>query len=225
MLWRYIQENNPDIIAFQETGGESQGFLQEHLSREGWTVEYKEQLGIATRLRIIDSDYKTRQMFGRWGPIIAKFFLQTPQGTIYFFPLHLETPRECIEAIMEHKLAGLKEMKRVTEMQKEESELSSQWVKDSSPVIIAGDFNMLSTSPMFKKFWGEYHDAFVQKGIGFGYTKHTRWHGARIDHILVDRHWRVNDVKIGPDLKGDHRPVIADLEFVGSFTDPKDLEK
>ncbi|TWU43417.1 Endonuclease/Exonuclease/phosphatase family protein [Novipirellula aureliae] len=76
-------------------------------------------------------------------------------------------------------------------------------------VIVAGDFNMPVESDHFQRFWGSYQNAFSSVGSGFGHTKFTRFHGIRIDHLLADQHWQILTCEVGPNLGGDHRPVIA----------------
>jgi hypothetical protein len=83
------------------------------------------------------------------------------------------------------------------------------------PVIIAGDFNLTRANPLFQTNWSRYNDAFSDKGIGLGYTKHTRWHGARIDHLLSDDNWQTVSSVVGPDIGGDHHPLITRLVFTG----------
>jgi endonuclease/exonuclease/phosphatase (EEP) superfamily protein YafD len=48
-------------------------------------------------------------------------------------------------------------------------------------------------------------------GWGYGYSKFTRWHGLRIDHVLADDNWRVANSYVADDHGGDHRPVVANL--------------
>ena len=68
---------------------------------------------------------------------------------------------------------------------------------------------MPSDSTIFARHWSRYSDAFEEAGLGFGYTKFTRWHGIRIDHLLSDRGLSVVQCRVGPDVGSDHRPLIA----------------
>jgi vancomycin resistance protein VanJ len=216
-LYNFILKTDPDIIAFQETDGKSQDFITRDLGAKGWNSQFKEQLGIATKYKILDSDYKNRQMFGGWGAVVAYFTLETPKGNFTFFNVHLETPRKGIEPLMDEKLAGIPEMKRITDQQENESILASKWSEAFEPVLVAGDFNMLTSNPIFKKYWDQYRDTFSEKGSGFGYTKFTHWHAVRIDHVLVDRYWYIQNVLVGDDIKGDHRPYMADVELISDY--------
>ncbi len=80
--------------------------------------------------------------------------------------------------------------------------------------VIAGDFNVPVASAFYREFWGGYRNAFTRKGIGFGYSKYTRFHGIRIDHVLADNDWDMNYAFIGPNLGGDHCPTIVELFLI-----------
>jgi hypothetical protein len=74
------------------------------------------------------------------------------------------------------------------------------------------DLNMTCDTTIFRRGWKAWQDAFSILGFGLGDTFNTRRIGLRIDHVLVDkRHWHVRSCRIGPDLKEQYRPVIAEL--------------
>ena len=78
-----------------------------------------------------------------------------------------------------------------------------------------GDFNLPVESAIYRRSWGSFHNALSETGLGLVPTKHTRWHGVRIDHVLAGPGWQAIRAWVGPGLGGDHRPVIADLRWVG----------
>lgn len=81
----------------------------------------------------------------------------------------------------------------------------------SGPLIIGGDFNIPAESAYYRDYWSEWSNAQDMSGRGLGYTKFTRYHGVRIDHLLVSDHWNVLSSRVGADFGGDHRPVITEL--------------
>ena len=83
------------------------------------------------------------------------------------------------------------------------------------PLLLAGDFNLPVESAIYGQYWAQFSNAFSAAGLGLGHTKFTRWHGVRIDHILAGPSWRFRRCWVGPDVKSDHRPLIADVEWVG----------
>jgi endonuclease/exonuclease/phosphatase (EEP) superfamily protein YafD len=70
---------------------------------------------------------------------------------------------------------------------------------------------------IFRREFGDYQDAFSVAGWGYGYTKFTRVHGVRIDHVMCDGAWQAMKCWVGPDVGSDHRPVIAKFLSVGEL--------
>jgi len=215
LLSSFITRTQPDIIAFQEAYADNQSALETILSQDKWNFSFQEYLGLASQLKIKNVDIKNRNILGGWGGLVAKYELEGPMGSINFFNMHLDTPRLGIEAIMDNGLGGLSEIKRVTELREKESGIVLQWIMLNKMVLAAGDFNMPEANPIYRKYWSSFTNAFSKTGFGFGYTKYTRWHGIRIDHLLCDGDWRVVHAEAGPDIGSDHRPVVADVEFIG----------
>ena len=86
------------------------------------------------------------------------------------------------------------------------------------PVILAGDFNTIPISPLYRTIWGrgDWSNAFDVAGWGLGYTRKVHWWWqARIDHILFDG-LRATDCYVGDDVGSDHLPLIAELRPVVS---------
>jgi endonuclease/exonuclease/phosphatase (EEP) superfamily protein YafD len=109
------------------------------------------------------------------------------------------------------------ELTAVIALREHESEVASRWVGEvPDPVLIAGDFNMPTDSGIYQRSWSAYTNAFSEAGLGFGYTKFTRRMGIRIDHVLAGRGWRCRRCWVGPDVGSDHRPVLADYDWVGA---------
>lgn len=210
-----IENADPDIIAFQESGSFQPSVIRQVFPTEQWYFANEGGLAVASRMKIFYADSKDRRSSNGLGSIIGKFKLDDGQSIITLFNVHLETPREGVEAVMYRESGAIHRMKKVTDIQKKESEVASAWADSQDNIIVAGDFNMLTVNPIFKKYWSRYTDAFSSVGSGFGYTKHTSWHGIRIDHVLYDPCWKALKAYIGPDIGGDHHPLIVDLEFVG----------
>jgi endonuclease/exonuclease/phosphatase family metal-dependent hydrolase len=206
-----VANERPDVIAFQELDPEFRDLLRAQLNANEWDWSTEAGLVLASRFKIRSRQAKNRKPFGGWGDIVAKYELTTPAGPVYFFVVHLATPRDGVEAFMARQRDAITEMQRVTTLQAQESSLAASFASPYKPALVAGDFNMLDTNPLFKAYWSKYRDTFSEKGFGFGYTKHTRWHGARIDHILHDPDWQTLEARVGPDIGGDHHPTIARL--------------
>ena len=82
------------------------------------------------------------------------------------------------------------------------------------PVIVAGDFNDWSGSYCMKTIEGNsYEDAWWSKGFGYGAT-FDAWHlRLRIDHILYDHHFDLQQVFVGQSGFSDHKPLVADFKL------------
>ncbi|WP_437475841.1 endonuclease/exonuclease/phosphatase family protein [Sorangium sp. So ce1014] len=143
---------------------------------------------------------------------------QAAPGTRTFslLNLHLETPRDAIEALMHGLWKQAAEHDRVMALRTWESELARQWVDEAPhPAVIVGDLNMPVDSAIYRRFWAGFENAFSHAGLGFGATKRTRWFGIRIDHVLAGPGWTTERAWIGPDLGSDHLPILADLRWTG----------
>jgi endonuclease/exonuclease/phosphatase (EEP) superfamily protein YafD len=68
-------------------------------------------------------------------------------------------------------------------------------------------------SAIYRHDWSDLTNAFTAQGYGFGFTKHTRWFGLRIDHLLASRQFRVERCQVQTDVASDHRPLLADLTW------------
>ncbi len=209
-----IERERPDIVILQEWSDE----LRDAIFRSpGWHVQANRGLCLASRLppRRYEVLGDPRMPPG-WRTIGLRGDLEAPGGVIHLVGLHLRSPREGIEAVLDRGLAGSSDLDRVTALRAEESALARRWTEQATgPTVIAGDFNMPGDGALFRRDWSGYHNAFNEIGLGFGYTKFTRWHGARIDHVLTGPGWRSLRCWIGPDVGSDHRPVLAELERVG----------
>lgn len=206
-----IAAAQPDIVAVQEGSVRS-------LPAESWPAGWHLQTTVASRFPIRMVEKMSPEELGGDG-FVTRFDVETPGGIVHFFNLHLETVREGLEAILSSKRRpwrGAPGLSANIDLRARESEAASRWVGEvPGAVLIAGDFNMPTDSDIFQIFWSRYTDAFAAAGLGFGYTKYTRWHGIRIDHILAGTGWRCRRCWVGPDVGSDHRPVLAELVWAG----------
>jgi endonuclease/exonuclease/phosphatase (EEP) superfamily protein YafD len=207
-----IIEIQPDIVVFQEWSRHEE---REVFGDSGWHIRKDNQLCIGSRYPIRDT-----QVLGsteRGGTeCVVRYDLETPGGILYFFNLHLASPRDGLEEVMASPWRGLPELQANTELRRRESELASRWVSQvDGPMLLAGDFNLPCESAIYRRYWSQFPDAFSSAGLGWGNTKFTRWHGVRIDHILAGPGWRVRRCWVGPDVHSDHRPLIAEVEWAG----------
>lgn len=95
-----------------------------------------------------------------------------------------------------------------------EADLINKKIKESPyPVIICGDFNDVPNSYTYFTIKENLQDAFLKKGSGFGRTFRYISPTLRIDYILADKKFKVNQFNILELTYSDHYPVIADFEL------------
>lgn len=138
-----------------------------------------------------------------------------PQGAVRIGLVHLSTPRGALQEFRDiSSIPSLGAVtRRNTAEREEESEHAVEWIDQgrAMPLIIAGDFNLPVESAIYRRNWGRFRNAFSEVGWGPGYTKHTRWWGIRIDHVLSGGDVRPLSSYVGRDVGSDHLPLIAEL--------------
>jgi len=89
----------------------------------------------------------------------------------------------------------------------------SMLIENDNPTVLLGDFNMPSDSRIYSRYFSEYTNSFDNNGIGLGYTKYTKIHGIRIDHVLVSKKLLSTNVWVDSDFGDDHRAIFTDVSF------------
>ncbi len=95
-----------------------------------------------------------------------------------------------------------------------QAELVDQQIEASPyPVIVCGDFNDVPNSNTYFKVKGKLQDAFLKKGFFLGRTFRFISPTLRIDYILSDKKFTVQQYQIIHVPYSDHYPVEADLGY------------
>ncbi len=206
----------PDLMAVQEARGW-------HVP-ENWYVERVEEMHVISAYPIVDV-HVSHGLKPPWrGPYVNCLYcvVEMPMGRVGFANVHLGTPQPGLSAVLDGEtgldLTRMAEADSHLEWRRQESERVARWLAGFPETkIIAGDFNMPVESTIYRRYWGDYRNAFNQVGLGFGYSKQTRirghTYGTRIDQILTDDHWRAVRCYLGPDLGSDYLPLVADLSW------------
>ena len=142
-----------------------------------------------------------------------------PQGAVRLGLVHLSTPRGALQEFRDiSEIPSLGAVtRRNTAEREQESEHAVAWINRGAamPLIIAGDFNLPIESAIYRRNWSRFRNAFSEVGWGTGYTKHTRWWGIRIDHVLSSDDVHPLQSYVGRDVGSDHLPLIASLALPG----------
>ncbi len=83
----------------------------------------------------------------------------------------------------------------------------------TGPEIFCGDLNDVPNSYAYWHIKGDRTDAFLDRGFGIGRTFISLAPTLRIDYILADPAWEVEQCTTVSNKLSDHQPVIADLKL------------
>jgi endonuclease/exonuclease/phosphatase family metal-dependent hydrolase len=93
-----------------------------------------------------------------------------------------------------------------------QADLVREYLDESPhPEIICGDFNDVPNSYTYFRIKGDRQDVFIRKGSGVGRTFSHISPTLRIDYILADKAFKVQQYKRFPLPYSDHYPVVADV--------------
>ena len=187
----------------------------------GWHTHFDAGQCLMSRLPLARTDDRPRGDMWKLGGsgAIVSYEIEAPGGRFSLTNVHLETPREGLDALRYQGALGSGELERKNAQRRLEARLAREWVDTGPPLprIVAGDFNMTCDSAVFREAWGDLTDAFSAAGFGFGHTKTTRFIGVRIDHVLVDRSWRVQSAEVEPKDPGhDHQALVVELARISA---------
>ena len=211
-LDRWTGELQPDVLAMQE--------CRDHLLPdlpERYELLQAGDFCLASRYpaKLVDQGWLTDAHDSGY---IALFEVELSAGPLAVFVVHLRTVRPGIEALMYERFDGLDDMAENTRLRDRESELARAWVdrhreaRPTAHAIVVGDFNLIGQSRIFRDHWGDFSDAW-RCGLGYGDTKHTRWHGVRIDHVIMAEPVRCEFATVGESIGSDHSSVVVDLRL------------
>ncbi len=205
-----MRETQADVVLLQECHSSS----AIEITPPGWTVQNAWGLCVVSRYPLEQVDVLRRQWPKGWFDMSAHYRIKTPEGDFELYNVHLATPRGAIETAMTHSRKTPDDVAANIAVRDYESRVVSEFAfPDAETAVVAGDFNLPPESSIFRRYWSSYQDAFATAGLGWGYTKFTRWHGARIDHVLAGKRWSVESCWVGPDVGSDHRPLVAVLHL------------
>lgn len=81
-------------------------------------------------------------------------------------------------------------------------------------IILCGDFNNTAYSYVYQEIKGNFLDAFVESGNGFGRTFNLKFFPLRIDFILTDPSFEINAFKTYNNVElSDHYPIMAKVKL------------
>jgi vancomycin resistance protein VanJ len=208
-----ILESGADVVTLQEWPEAEASSLG---SWPGWNRHVTPRLFLA-------SQYPIRQVtdlgLDSYGPkgSVSRYDLETPNGLVHFFSLHLASPRDSIYETIHEKRKGPAEVIANMVRRRQQCDYLARYTGAlHGPVVLAGDFNTPPESAIFREFWGDLSDAFSTAGWGWGYTFIGGKTMVRIDHVLAGKDWTCDRCRVGPNVGSPHRPLVADLIYSSS---------
>ncbi len=210
-LARLLSDERPDVAVFQERrslrplGGLPDGFVQRPAGGRQYVVAALPLRGVEVLGTNPDGEGS-----------VVRYRLGAGSREVTVFGVHLATPRGALWAASRLRAAGPDSVGGNSDLRRRQSE----WITGlagqvDGPVVVAGDFNTPPPSVLFREVWGGYADSFSRAGWGWGYTFFGGRTATRIDHVLAGPGWRCDGCRVGPDVGSPHRPVVADLTWVG----------
>jgi vancomycin resistance protein VanJ len=210
-----VKRERPDILAIQEYHKNEQFNLDGYYKYESLSGD-RVQSGqaIYSKYPIIDSGAIE---FPNTANNAIFIDVVIHKDTVRVYNLHLQSSKINTSSSsfkQESSENLLNRISRTFQIQQSQSELFLEHQKASPyTTIIAGDFNNTPYSYVYGRIKGNFKDAFEEAGTGFGTTYDFRWFPLRIDFILVDNTFEVEEFKTFNNKYSDHYPVKATLNL------------
>lgn len=228
---REIAAFNPDVLVLQEARHPPE-MLKEYL--KGWHWRQESSLMIGSKWPLGEARLCHTSPYSRNTALAVQ--VNSPGGPITVGNVHLMTARRGLTDLSLSSVldgSGPASVEHHAFLRDEEARQTRRFfseVSSGTPLILAGDFNMPTTSSVFRDHFGSYSDAFDEAGSGFGYTAPCRpirfwlpevpW--LRIDHILTSDDWEISRCKAGKLNGSDHRLVAAVISRRGVSTSDRE---
>lgn len=211
-----IKRESPDVISFQE--------YHPHKNVDLSFYPYKYEKLSGQRIKY------GQAIFSKY-PIVSSGSIEFPNtannaiyvdvvkasDTLRIYNVHLQSLRidankEALTSENSERL--LKRVGATFKMQQSQAELFLEH-KQNSPyqMIICGDFNNTTNSYVYNKIKGDLVDTFESAGHGFGSTFDFKYFPVRIDFILVDDAFQINNFTTFNEKLSDHYPILTKVNL------------
>lgn len=205
LITEYMQEQNVDVAAFQETNAEQLAHIQNSsgytYSASAYSVNpsMESTVGFVSRIPVNASSITD---LGDGYTIMRAVMQPKDTQPVAFYSVHIPPP--FTKKMFDH---GNKSFDIVTEL----------IANDTLPVIIGGDFNTTPYSPKLQDF-----NAATNGTIRAAQNEllpKCSWYGKgplvcmRIDHIYISVSAQHISTTISPELGSDHRMIITELRL------------
>ena len=211
----FINKTNSDIVSIQEYNNVENFNLIDHpfkyISLSGENTKYGQ--AIFSKFPIISSgEIKFRKSTN------SAIFSDIKIGydTIRLFNIHLQSfklkPDIDISSINDDSSKLINSFSDTFKIQQDQAEIvSKEFNKSPYKVLVSGDFNNTAFSYVYNLIKSDLKDSFFEKGNGLGQTYSFNSIPLRIDFILVDKSFKVNNFKTFKFAYSDHFPIFSEF--------------
>ena len=208
----FIDSQEPDVINMQEYRFSERFLLDNYQHQHSSLSDGKTSYGLATfsKLPIVNQGII---MSDNMSTIAIFIDIKKYSDTLRFYNIHLqsfklESELEILDEQNSDKILNI--FDNTFKIQENQSNIISKHIENSPyKVVVSGDFNNTAYSYVYKLLKGDLVDSFDSAGSGFGSTYNFKYFPMRIDFILMDKTFRINDFKTFSQNLSDHFPIIS----------------
>lgn len=214
----FIKQNNPDILAIQEYYPSKDIYIEypnEYIELKGEKNNFGQ--AIFSKYEIINKG--ALNFTGSANNAIFVDIIKN-NDTIRIYNLHLESlgiKSNNVDLVELNEKKSKRLIKRLTTSftkQQSQVEQFNNHIKNCRyKVVICGDFNNTAYSWAYHNVKNNLKDTYLEAGKGFGETFSFNKYPLRIDFILVDEKYKVNQHQNFDVQLSDHEPILAKLSF------------
>jgi len=230
-LGPFLEREKADVVVYQDARRPD---LVPTARRTDFFSARQREFVISSRFRITRSGLVEPLRYDRQ-PVAAWFELDWSGRRVVIYNVHMPTPRRFlqkfrgagygVEAVRWRGLLSASDRRATTAYWEDRQRLADGLLhvlrRETRPLIVAGDFNMPDHGWLYRRFGGEWTDAFATGGRGRGLTfpgvggpiQKLLGPWLRLDYVFCDGHWRVLDCRVEPPQPAEHLAVAARLEL------------
>ncbi|PSG86397.1 endonuclease/exonuclease/phosphatase family protein [Aurantibacter aestuarii] len=212
----FIKKEQPDVLCIQEYHPTKEvdlsSYKYKYESIKGNKIKYGQ--AIFSKFPIVNSgsvEFPETANNAIFADVVVK------KDTIRVYNIHLQSLKidkkveDLTTSESEEVFMGVGKTFKMQQFQSELFLLHKAQCKYKT--IISGDFNNTAFSYVYRSIKGEMKDTFKQSGNGFGRTFNFKFFPLRIDFILVDEAFTVNNYRTYDVQLSDHYPIKTSLSF------------
>ena len=231
----FLESDRPQIFCLQEAISDNVDMIKAKLK-----YRYKYMYGargsaILSDFPILDKgvvDFGNKYNFCVWADLDVNG-QRTKIYSIYLSSNHVSNmTNDVMEAELQSKetwktIGGiLRNIKNAGQRRARQAKVLNEKIAASKyPVIIAGDLNDTPLSYTYNQLSKNLQDTFQEKGRGIATTYSGSIPALRIDYILADSRFDVNDFKIFKNDYSDHYPILAKMTLTSNLYEEVNAEE